>query len=58
MTAEDAMHEVTAIPLYFPVSYALVKPYLQGFELNGLDAVALQDVSVNYDWRPEERSSR
>ncbi len=58
ITADEAMHELTVIPLYFPVSYALVKPYLQGFELNGLDAFSLQDVSINNEWKPEESSAR
>ena len=50
--ADDAFFEMTAIPLYFPTSYALVKPYILGFELNGLDAPSLIEVSIDNDWQP------
>jgi hypothetical protein len=58
VTADEALHEVKAIPLYFPVSYALVKPYLSGFELNALDTYSLQDVAIVNDWRPGEANVR
>jgi oligopeptide transport system substrate-binding protein len=58
VTADEALHEVEAIPLYFPVSYALVKPYLSGFELNALDTYSLQDVAIVNDWRPGEANVR
>ncbi len=52
VTEEQAVSEVSAIPLYFPMSYALVKPYVKGFEINGLDAVSLGDINIDGNWRP------
>lgn len=52
VTEEQAVFELTAIPLYFPMSYGLVKPYVKGFEINGLDAVSLRDVSIDGSWKP------
>ncbi len=49
---DEALFEMTAIPLYFPTSYSLVKPYIRGFELNGLDAPSLKEVSIDNDWQP------
>lgn len=52
LTEEDAILQLPAIPLYFPTSYSLVKPYVQGFELNALDAVSLKDVQIDSNWQP------
>ena len=49
---DQALYEMTAIPLYFPISYSLIKPYVQGFEVNGLDAPSLKEVSVDNNWQP------
>ena len=49
----DAVYELWAVPLYFPTSYSLVKPYVSGFETNSLDAPVLQNVSINSDWQPK-----
>lgn len=51
---EDALAELPAIPLYFPTSYSLVKPYIQGFEINTLDAPSLKDVRIDNDWQPKK----
>lgn len=51
-TEQDAVYELNAIPLYFPTSYSLVKPYVKGFEINGLDAASLKDISIDSDWQP------
>jgi oligopeptide transport system substrate-binding protein len=56
MTEADALYELKVIPLYFPVSYALVKPYVRGFEMNGLDAQSLKEISIDSGWQP--RSGR
>ncbi len=56
LTKEDLLYEVRLIPLYFPTSYSLVKPYIRGFEMNGLDAPSLKEVSVDTDW--QQRASR
>ncbi len=55
MTEEDAIYELRAIPLYFPMSYSLVKPYIRGFEINGLDAPSLREVSIDNSWQPKPR---
>lgn len=51
-TEDDAMFELRSIPLYYPTTYSLVKPYVQGFETNGLDAPSLKGVIVDNDWQP------
>jgi hypothetical protein len=53
MSEANAVYELWAIPLYFPTSYSLVKPYVNGFEMNSLDAPTLGDVSINADWQPK-----
>lgn len=52
LTEADALRELPAIPIHFASSYALVKPYVGGFETNLLDAPSLKGVSINTDWRP------
>ena len=52
---EDAMYEMNAIPLYFPMSYSLVKPYVKGFEMNALDAPSLREMSIDASWQPSAR---
>lgn len=54
VTEEQAAFELTAIPLYYPMSYALVKPYVKGFEINGLDAVMLNDISIDNNWQQQK----
>jgi oligopeptide transport system substrate-binding protein len=49
-TEAEALRELPAIPLYFASSYALVKPYVAGFESNLLDAPSLKRVSINTGW--------
>ncbi len=48
----QAISELQAIPLYFPKSYSLVKPYIEGFDTNILDAPSLKNVKINSDWQP------
>jgi oligopeptide transport system substrate-binding protein len=48
---DEAVAEVPAIPLYFPGTYSLVKPYVEGFETNILDAPSLKSVKINADWK-------
>lgn len=50
LTQSEALHQVYAIPLYFPISFSLVKPYVDGFETNNLDAQFLQEVSIDETW--------
>jgi hypothetical protein len=53
----EALDQFAAIPLYFPSSYSLVKPYVQGFEPNGLDIYSLQDVRIDSEWQPKRPTS-
>jgi ABC-type oligopeptide transport system substrate-binding subunit len=53
LTGEEAVKQVHGIPLYFPTSYSLVKSYVQGFEINTLDAPSLKDVKINNDYQPK-----
>jgi oligopeptide transport system substrate-binding protein len=52
LTEAQALRELPAIPLHFASSYALVKPYVDGFESNLMDAPSLKHVRINRDWRP------
>jgi hypothetical protein len=52
-TETDALYELPAIPLYFPTSYALIKPYVHGFEPNGLDLFLLDEITIDNGWQPK-----
>jgi ABC-type oligopeptide transport system substrate-binding subunit len=47
----EALSELRAIPLYFASSYALVKPYVSGFDSNVLDIPSLKHVRIDTNWR-------
>lgn len=47
---DDALYDMRAIPIYFPTSYSLVKPYVLGFETNGLDAPLLKAIAIDTEW--------
>lgn len=53
LTENDAIFELNAMPLYFPTSFSLVKPYVLGFEMNGLDAQSLKEMSIDSSWQPK-----
>lgn len=53
LTEEESIFNIYAIPLYFPTSYSLVKPYVRGFDMNGLDAPSLKDVTIDNTWQPK-----
>ncbi|MGH9969894.1 MAG: peptide ABC transporter substrate-binding protein [Pyrinomonadaceae bacterium] len=46
----EALNELRAIPLYFASSYALVKPYVLGFDSNVLDVPSLKQVKIDTNW--------
>ena len=46
-TEAQALHDLSAMPIYFASSYALVKPYVTGFDSNVLDAPSLKAVRIN-----------
>jgi ABC-type oligopeptide transport system substrate-binding subunit len=54
---QQALKELPAIPIYFASSYALVKPYVAGFDANLLDAPSLQHVRIETNWQPPKRDS-
>jgi ABC-type oligopeptide transport system substrate-binding subunit len=47
----QALKDLKAIPIYFASSYAIVKPYVTGFEPNVLDAPNLKNTRINTNWR-------
>jgi oligopeptide transport system substrate-binding protein len=47
---EDALKELRAVPIYFASSFALVKPYVTGFDGNVLDAPSLKKTRMNTGW--------
>ena len=48
---DDALFDLRAIPIYFPTSYSLVRPYVSGFETNGLDAPLMKAIAIDTDWQ-------
>lgn len=52
LTEDQALEQLPAIPLYFPTSYSLVKPYIHGFDLNAFDALSLKNVEIDSNWQP------
>lgn len=53
-TEAQALNALSAMPIYFASSYALVKPYVVGFDSNVLDAPSLKTVRINTNWKPAE----
>ena len=53
-TEAQALNDLTAMPIYFASSYALVKPYVIGFDSNVLDAPSLKTVRINTEWKPPQ----
>lgn len=51
-TEAQALKDLSAMPIYFASSYALVKPYVEGFDSNMLDAPSLKTVRINAGWKP------
>lgn len=54
LTEDAALYELSVIPLYFPTSYSLVKPYVSGFAINSLDIQSLSDVVIDNNWQPDK----
>lgn len=48
----QALSELRALPIYFATSSSLVKPYIQGFDTNVLDAPSLKHVRIQTNWKP------
>jgi len=47
---EEALKELRAMPIYFASSFALVKPYVSGFDSNVLDAPSLKKTRIDTNW--------
>ena len=47
----EALKDLKAMPIYFASSYAVVKPYVSGFDPNVLDAPNLKNTRINTNWR-------
>ena len=54
LSETQALKELPAIPVYFASSYALVKPYVVGFDANVLDAPSLKHVRIDTSSQPPE----
>ena len=50
LSEADALKELRAVPIYFASSFALVKPYVNGFDGNVLDAPSLKRTRMNTNW--------
>jgi oligopeptide transport system substrate-binding protein len=57
ITESQALKNLPSIPIYFASSFALVKPYVRGFDANLLDAYSLKQVSIDTGWQPAKRDS-
>lgn len=57
LTQAQALGELPGFPVYFASSYALVKPYVAGFETNLLDAPSLKYVRIDTQWKPPEENA-
>ena len=53
-TEDQALKDLSAMPIYFASSYSLVKPYVTGFDGNVLDAPSLKTVRMNTTWKQSE----
>lgn len=56
-TESQALKDLSAMPIYFASSYALVKPYVEGFDSNVLDAPSLKTVRINPAWKQPETTN-
>lgn len=46
----EALQDLKAMPIYFASSYAVVKPYVSGFDSNVLDAPSLKKTRIDTTW--------
>ena len=56
-TESQALTELKAVPIYFASSYALVKPYVSGFDANVLDAPSLKKTRLDTNWTERRTAS-
>ena len=55
LTEDEALYQLHVIPLYFPTSFSLVKPFVVGFDTNSLDMADLRGISINSEWQPNQK---
>jgi len=55
LTEDEALYQLHVIPLYFPTSFSLVKPFILGFDTNSLDIADLRGISINSEWQPNQK---
>lgn len=51
-TPAEALYQVYSIPLYSPTAYSLVKPYVHGLQITGLNSVSIRGISIDNAWAP------
>jgi oligopeptide transport system substrate-binding protein len=56
LSEAQALRELPAMPIYFASSYALVKPYVVGFDTNLLDAPSLKHVRIDTSWQQPKQA--
>jgi hypothetical protein len=56
LSEAQALRELPAMPIYFASSYALVKPYVVGFDSNLLDAPSLKHVRIDTSWQQPKQA--
>jgi oligopeptide transport system substrate-binding protein len=57
-TEAQALNDLSSVPIYFASSYALVKPYVSGFDSNVLDAPSLKTVRIKTEWKQPESARK
>ncbi len=57
-TAAQALYQLYSIPLYSPTAYSLVKPYVHGLQITGLNSVSVRNISIDNTWTPPPRSGQ
>jgi ABC-type oligopeptide transport system substrate-binding subunit len=57
-SAGDALYQLYAIPLYSPTAYSLVKPYVHGLQITGLNSVSVRNISIDSTWSPPRASTQ
>ncbi len=49
-SASDALYQLYSIPLYSPNAYSLVKPYVRGLQITGLNGISVRNISIDNNW--------
>jgi oligopeptide transport system substrate-binding protein len=57
-TPAEALYELYSIPLYSPNAYSLVKPYVHGLQITGLNSVSVTHISIDNNWSPPKAAAQ